>query len=120
MAAPQMIQLRIVGAQELIDPLADELRKHPQDVTELSTKKVEGPQGFEFGLFELAAITAILSFGFTVGSFCLTLLEYLRKAPDNKKMIKIVSSQGEVEIRWSADLTKEQIQELIESIAAKD
>lgn len=117
MATSQKIQIRIVGASELIFPLAEELRKHPEDVVLNSTQKLEGPQGFEFGLIEAAAIAAIVSTGFALGSFSLTLLNFLRDAPDNKKKINIVTSEGEVEIRWRADLTEEQVKKLIESVA---
>lgn len=117
MATPRKIQIKIVGAAELIDPLADELRKHPEDVTVTSTQKLEGPRGFEFGLVEAAAIAAIVSSGAALVNLSFTLLNFLRGAPDNKKVIKLVTSEGEVEIRWRADLTEEQVKKLIESVA---
>ncbi|MGF6792805.1 hypothetical protein [Paraburkholderia sp. CI3] len=120
MAATRKIQIRIVGAPELINPLAEELRKHPDDVTVNSAQKVDGPRGFEFGLIEAAAISAIVSSGFAVGNFSLTLLNFLRNAPDQKKKIRVVTSEGEVEIRWRADLTEDQVKKLIESVAKPD
>jgi hypothetical protein len=106
-----------VGASEVINALADELRKHPEDVTITSTQNVDDRAGFEFGLIETAAIAAIMSSGFALGNFTLTLLNYLRTAPDTKKTIKVATSQGEVEIRWRADLTEEDVKKLISSIA---
>jgi hypothetical protein len=117
LATPQNIQVRMVGAPEVINALADELRKHPQDVTITSTQKVDDRAGFEFGLLEAAAIAAIMSSAFALGNFSLTLLNFLRAAPDKKKTIKVVTSEGEVEIRWRADLTEDQVKKLISSVA---
>jgi hypothetical protein len=117
LAASQKIQIQIIGAPELINPLADELRKRPDDVTVTSTGKIDDPTGFEFGLVETAAIAAIISSGFAVGNFSLTLLNFMRGAPDKKKTTKVITATGEVEIRWSTDLTEEQVKKLIESVA---
>lgn len=117
MDTSRKIPIRIVGAPELIYPLEKELLKYPQDVTINSTEKVEGPTGFEFGLLEAAAIAGIMSSGFALGNFSLTLLNFLRKAPDKKKTVKVITSDGEIEIRSSPDLTEEQVKKAIESVA---